>query len=64
MDNLRAPSLGEANAPSLSSHQLPVVLCLEVGPSDIFPFSVSMSLDMAIVPVLFVQPLLRESVSQ
>lgn len=41
-----------------------LVLCLEVGPSDIFPFSVSMSLDMAIVPVLFVQPLLRESVSQ
>ena len=49
-------SLGEANSPSLNTLQLPLVLCLGWGWNEVFPTCTNMSIDIAIIQVLFRQP--------
>ena len=39
----------------LSSHQLPVILCLEVGMCRIFPLHVLMFIDLSIVLFIYMQ---------
>lgn len=49
----KSSSLGDANSPSLSSHELPVVLYLGMGLYEIVSFHVNLSADIAIALVLF-----------
>lgn len=56
--------LSLANSQSLRSHSLPIVLCLGIGPMTYSVIHVGMSIDIAIVQILFLQPFLGEMASQ